>query len=117
MAIISSGPSNAALPRRRRREEPSENASAAGVATPGFGLLNPAAEPAGDEGGEGEGGGREDALRPRRLRDYIGQRGLKQVLAIAVEATRGRGEALDHVLLHGPPGLGKTTMALVLAEE
>ena len=66
---------------------------------------------------DGEENRRDDGLRPRRLADYIGQRELKQVLAIAVEATRGRGEALDHVLLHGPPGLGKTTMALVLAEE
>ena len=59
----------------------------------------------------------EDSLRPKRLAEYIGQSELKQVLGIAVEAALGRGEALDHVLLYGPPGLGKTTMALVLAEE
>ncbi len=60
---------------------------------------------------------REDGLRPKHFSDYIGQTPLKDVLGIAVKAALGRGEALDHVLLYGPPGLGKTTMALVLSNE
>ena len=59
----------------------------------------------------------EDGLRPKSLHDYIGQTALKQVLGIAVKAAIERDEALDHVLLYGPPGLGKTTMALVLGKE
>jgi Holliday junction DNA helicase RuvB len=59
----------------------------------------------------------EAGLRPRRLDDYIGQDRVREQLEVSIAAARHRGEALDHVLLYGPPGLGKTTLAYVIANE
>jgi Holliday junction DNA helicase RuvB len=72
-------------------------------------FLAPALQPQDDE--------IERSLRPRRLDEFVGQARVKEQLTIALEAARSRGEALDHVLLVGPPGLGKTSLAYILREE
>lgn len=78
--------------------------------TPAASVLQPDAEPE-------EYGKQEEKLRPQRINDYIGQKDLKGVLDIAIKAAKARQETLDHLLLYGPPGLGKTTMSLILASE
>ena len=59
----------------------------------------------------------EDRLRPQRLRDYIGQEKIKEMMTVYIEAAKRRGEPLDHVLFYGPPGLGKTTLSGIIANE
>ena len=59
----------------------------------------------------------EGTLRPRYLKEYIGQEKIKSTLKIFIDAAKTRGEALDHVLFYGPPGLGKTTLCGIIANE
>ncbi len=110
MAIISSqaADQNAEDPRQRQQKSSARREESQLAFGRPERLLQPQAQP-----GEAQ----EESLRPRTLAEYIGQTELKEVLSIAIAAARARGEPLDHLLFYGPPGLGKTTVAAVLAAE
>lgn len=99
MAIISS-----------KQPEPNQKRTKSEAIAADETLLQPQVKP--DETGKPE-----ESLRPQKLADYVGQKDLKEVLGIAIKAAQARKETLDHLLLYGPPGLGKTTMSLILAAE
>lgn len=115
MAIISS---KQPLPEPNRRSHPTATAAVSVEDQPSLSpprrqdaaLLQPQSQLE-------ETGKPEESIRPQRLADYIGQKDLKEVLEIAIKAAQARQESLDHLLLYGPPGLGKTTMSLILAAE
>ena len=70
-----------------------------------------------DSGFSAEDAENENSLRPKSMEDYVGQEKVKENLSVFIAAAKERGDSLDHVLLHGPPGLGKTTLSMIIAEE
>ena len=79
-------------------------------------MSNPNLDPTGEHF-DGEDRQIEKSLRPKALEDFSGQPKIVENLKVFIAAAKGRGEALDHVLLHGPPGLGKTTLSYIIANE
>lgn len=113
MAIISSKkqpPDSEPPPDNGASHRQAKSSDRQPLAAVGESLVHPESEPE-------EHGKQEERLRPQRLVEYIGQKSLKEVLDIAIKAAQARKETLDHLLLYGPPGLGKTTMSLILASE
>jgi Holliday junction DNA helicase RuvB len=93
-----------------KRSTPSSNEPDKSVSQVEETLLKPTVTPE-------EIGSNEETIRPQTLDEYIGQKDLKEVLKIAIQAAQNRKEPIDHLLLYGPPGLGKTTLSLILATE
>lgn len=110
MAIVSSKPSS--NPERSPQPQPPKTVPAqADGSHAAASILQPEAAQ------EERNNKQDEKLRPQRLVEYIGQRELKEVLQISIQAAQSRKEPLDHLLLYGPPGLGKTTISLILATE
>jgi holliday junction DNA helicase RuvB len=115
MAIVSSQPQapqpEDKPPQQRKKATPAAAADSSPVSELLPSLVRPEAAP------EEQRSQNDEKLRPQKLSEYIGQRELKEVLKITIQAAQSRQEPLDHLLLYGPPGLGKTTISLILATE